>query len=60
MKTRIQLTIRDDDKDSLEETVNDMIHDIFYSEIGDKYNFSMQVFDNEPEAEPEIEILYPS
>jgi len=50
MQTRIQLTIRDDDKDSLEETMNDMIHDLFYGEIGKKYNFFMQVVDNEPDT----------
>jgi hypothetical protein len=56
MKTRIQITIIDEDRDKL----FDRQQEIMFSLEDLPFPFLVDIFDNEPEVEPEIEILYPS
>ena len=56
MKTTIQITIIDEDRDKL----FDRQQEIMFSLEDLPFPFLVDIFDNEPEVEPEIEILYPS
>ena len=56
MKTRIQITIIDEDRDKL----FDRQQEIMFSLEDLPFPFLVDILDNEPEVEPEIEILYPS
>ena len=60
MKTRIQLTIRDDDRDKLFDKQMEAIDEISILLKTLPFEVDLEVFDREPEVEQEIEILYPS
>ena len=60
MKTRIQLTIRDDDRDQLFDKQLEAIDEISILLKTLPFEVDLEVFDREPEVEQEIEILYPS
>ena len=56
MKTTIQITIIDEDRDKL----FDRQQEIMFSLEDLPFPFLVDILDNEPGVEPEIEILYPS
>ena len=56
MQTRIQITIIEEDRDKL----FDRQQEIMFSLEDLPFPFLVDILDNEPGVEPEIEILYPS
>ena len=60
MQTRIQLTILEEDKDKLFDRQLELMDELSMTLEALPFPVLVDVFDREPEAEPEIEILYPS
>ena len=60
MQTRIQLTIKDDDRDKLFDKQLEATDEISILLQTLPFEVDLEVFDREPEVEQEIEILYPS
>ena len=60
MQTRIQLTILEEDKDKLFDRQLELMDELSMTLVALPFPVLVDVFDREPEAEPEIEILYPS
>lgn len=51
MQTRIQITIKNDNKDALENNALAIEHKIINGYIGENYDIDLAIFPNEPEAE---------
>ena len=51
MQTRIQITIKHDNKDVLENDTLAIENEIWSGYIGEHYNIDVQIFPNEPEAD---------